>query len=132
MTATYSHMQHDSAVVLQTYWQLLLIPFWHEVNYIVFRTSHFLLLSSSFSISHKQLMDTQPRQQGQSRSKMIQLTDAISNTSLISTQHECGHRLVHHYAATAATNIMTEDAHWKIVQQTWHGTNKMQYGNGCK
>ena len=76
-------------------------------------------------------MDTQPPQPGPSGSKSGQLEDASSNMSLIGTQQECRHQLVHREAADAATKHMTEDVHLKIVCKTGSCTNKKQHAVGC-
>jgi len=77
--ACYSYRQQDSSWVLGTCW-LLLIPFWHDANYIFLRTSHFFSLSSSSSILHQKIMDTQPPQPGERGSKSSQLVGATFNT----------------------------------------------------
>jgi len=77
-------------------------------------------------------MDTQPPQPGPSGSKSGQLADASSNMSLIGTQQERRHQLVHRKAADAATKHMTEDAHLKILRKTGSSTNKKQHAVGCK
>jgi len=66
---TCCHMQQDSSSVYGTSW-LLLIPFRHEANYIVLRTSHFFSLSSSSPIPNPQIMDTEQPQPGESRSNL--------------------------------------------------------------
>jgi len=76
-------------------------------------------------------MDTQPPQPGPSGSKSGQLAGASSNTSLIGTQQERRHQLVHREAADAATKHMTEDAHLNIVRKTGSSTNKKQHAVGC-
>ena len=75
-------------------------------------------------------MDTQPPQPGPSGSKSGQLADASSNMSLIGTQQERRHQLVHREAADAVTKHMTEDAHLKIVRKTGNSTNKKQHTVG--
>jgi hypothetical protein len=77
-------------------------------------------------------MDTQPPQPGSSGSKSGQLVDATSHMSVIGTQQECRHQLVHHKAADAATKHMTDDAHLKIVHKTGSSTNKKQHAVGCE
>jgi len=106
---TCGHTQHDSSWVYGTSW-LLLILFWHEANYIVLRTSHFFSLSSSSPIPHQHIRDTQPPQPAVSGLKSSQLAGDTSNTSLIGTQQERRHQLVHREAADAATRNMTQDA----------------------
>lgn len=85
--ATCSYPHQDPYWVWGTRW-LLLIPFWHEANYIVLRTFHFFWLSPSSPIPNQQIMDTRPPQPGASWSKSCWLADATSNTSLIGTQQE--------------------------------------------
>ena len=77
-------------------------------------------------------MDTQPPQPGPSGSKSGQLADASLNMSLIGSQQERRHQLVHREAADAATKHMTEDAHLKIVRKTGRSTNKKQHAVGCE
>ena len=77
-------------------------------------------------------MDTQPPQPGPSGSKSGQLADASSNMSLIGTQQERRHQLVHRVAADTATKHMTEDAHFKIVRKTGRSTNNKQHAVGCE
>jgi len=108
--ATCGHTEQDSSWVYGTS-RLLLIPFWHEANYIALRTSHFFLLSSSSPIPHQQIMETQPPQPGESRSISSRFAAATSNASLIGTQHERRHQLVHCVAADAATRNITQDGY---------------------
>jgi len=129
-SATCGHTQKDSSWVYGTCW-LLLIPFWHEANYIVLRTSHFLLLWSSSPIPHQQIMETQPPQPGESGSESSQLAGATSNTSLIGTLKECRHQLVHHDPADAANIYMTQDAHWTFVPTTGSGNIVKQHAVEC-
>ena len=129
--ATCGHTQQNSSWVYTTSW-LLVIPFWHEAYYIVLRTSHFFSLSSSSSISHQHIMETQSPQQAASGSKSSRLAGDTSNTSLIGTQQECRHQLVHHDAANAATRNITLDAHLNIVRKTESSKNRQQYAVGCK
>ena len=110
--ATHGHTQRDSCWVYGTSW-LLLILFWHEANYIVLRTSHFSSLSSFSPIPHQHMMETQPPQPAASGSKSSRLVGATLNTSLIGTQQQCRHQLVHRDAADAATRKITQDAHVK-------------------
>jgi len=90
------------------------------------------LLSSSSPIAHQQIIDTQPPQPGESGSKSSQLASAKSNTSLIGTEQERRHQLVHRYAANAASTIVTQDAHLKIIRKTGGSTNQMQHAFGRK
>jgi len=75
-------------------------------------------------------MDTQPPQPGPSGSKSIRLAGSLSNTSLIGTQQERRHQLVHRYTANEATKHMTQYAHWKIVRTTGSSTNQKQHAFG--
>jgi len=52
--------------------------------------------------------------------------------SLIGTEQERTHQLVHRNAATEATKNMTQDAQLKIVKKTGSNTNKMPHPVGCK
>jgi len=70
--------------------------------------------------------------QGQRGSKQCQLAGTSSNTSLICTQQECRHQLVHHDAGNAATNIITPDRQLKIIRKTECSTNRKEYSLGCK
>jgi len=57
---------------------------------------------------------------------------ASSNTSLIGTQQQHSHQLVHHDAANAATKNMTQDANLKIICKTASSTNQKQHAVGCE
>jgi hypothetical protein len=52
--------------------------------------------------------------------------------SLIGTQQERRHQLLHRKAADAATKHMTQDAHLKIICNTGSSTNKKQHAVGCE
>jgi hypothetical protein len=78
------------------------------------------------------MMVTQPPQEGPSGSKSCQLVGASSNKSLIGTQQEYRHQLVHHDAASAATKNMTQDAHLKIVFKTGSSKNQKQLAEGSE
>jgi hypothetical protein len=78
------------------------------------------------------MMVTQPHQEGPSGSKFCQLVGASSNKSLIGTQQEYRHQLVHHDATNAATKNMTQDAHLKIVFKTGSSKNQKQLAEGCE
>jgi len=129
--ATCGHTQQDSSWVYGTSW-LLLIPFWHEANYIVLRTSHYFSLSSFSPIPHQQIMETQPPEPGESISESSQLLGTISNQSPIRTQQKRRHRVVRHDPANAATRNTTQDAHLKIVRKTGRSKNTMQHAVECK
>jgi len=63
-------------------------------------------------------MGTQTPQPGGDRSAACQSMGASSKTSLLGTQQECGHQIIHHDAANEATKNMTQDAHLKIFCTT--------------
>ena len=75
-------------------------------------------------------MDTQPPQPGPSGSESSQLAGTSTNTSLIGTQQERRHQLVHRDATNAATKNMTQVAHLKIVHKTRSSTSKKQHAVG--
>jgi len=77
-------------------------------------------------------MDTQPPQPGPSGSKSSQLAGVSSNTSLIGTQQEHRHQLVHLDAAKEGTKNMSQDAHSKIIRKTGSSTNKKQHAVSCE
>jgi len=52
--------------------------------------------------------------------------------SLIGTQQEHRHQLVHRNAADEASKYITQDAHLKIVHDTRSSKNKMQHAIGCE
>jgi len=108
------------------------MPFWHEAHYIFLRTSHFLLLSSSSPMSHQPIMDTPPPQPCGEGSDASRSTGASSNTSLLRTQQEHRHLLVHCKAANVATKNITQDAHFKIVHKTRSSMNTKQHAIGCE
>jgi len=120
--ATNSHTQQDSSWVECAGW-LLLIPFWLEANYIFLRTSHFLSLSTSSPIPHQHIMSTETPLQGYSGWEWSQLTGNASYTSVAGTQQQCQYELVHHNVGNAATENMTQNAHWDIVCKTGSSMN---------
>jgi len=77
-------------------------------------------------------MDTQSPQLGGSGSQSSRLAGAVSNTSLIGTQQESSHQLVHHYAVNADTRNMSQDEHLKMIDKTKSIKNKKQHADGCK
>ena len=77
-------------------------------------------------------MDTQPAQPGPSRSKSSRLAGTLSNTSLIGTQQERRHQLLHRDAANAATKNMTHDTHLELVRKTGSSANQEQHAVGCE
>jgi len=77
-------------------------------------------------------MDTQSPQPGPSGFESSWLAGALTNSSLIGTQHERRHQLVYCDAANAATRNMTQDAHLKIVRKTGSSTNKKQHAVRCE
>ena len=97
-----------------------------------FTTSHFFCLSFSSPIPHQHIVETQPPQPAASRSKSSRPAGDTSNMSLIATQQEHRHQLVHRNAADAATRNMTHDAHVQIISKIWCSSNKQQHAVGCK
>jgi len=77
-------------------------------------------------------MDTQPPQPGPSGSKSSRLAGTLSNASLIGTQQEHIHQLVHCDAANIGIKNITQDAHLKIVHKTGSSTNKKQLAGRCE
>jgi hypothetical protein len=57
---------------------------------------------------------------------------ATTNTDILGTQQEGGHKLGHRDAADAVTKHMTQDAHFKIVRKTDSRRNKKQHAMGCE
>jgi len=129
--ATRGHMQQHPSSVYGTLW-LLLISFWHEANYIVLRTSHFFSLPSSSPIPHQKIIETQLPQLGETGSKSSRLMGATSIMSVVGTQQEYRHQLVHHNAGNSATRNLTQDAHLKIVRKIGSSKNKKHHAVGCK
>jgi hypothetical protein len=60
------------------------------------------------------------------------LAGATSNTQPVGTQPERRHKLVHRNAANAATNLMTLEAHLKIICKTGCSKNMKQHAVGCE
>jgi hypothetical protein len=77
-------------------------------------------------------MDTPPPRPGENGSNTGRLAGASSNTDILGTQPERRHMLVHHDAANAATNHMTQNAHLKIGRKTGSSKNKKQHAVGCE
>jgi len=75
-------------------------------------------------------MDTQPPQPGERRSKSSRLAGTRSDTSLIGTEQERRHQLVHRDAADAATRNIILDAHFTIVSRTGRSKNTKQHAVG--
>jgi hypothetical protein len=75
-------------------------------------------------------MNTQLPQPGPSGFKSSQLAGAASNTSLIGTNPECRHHLVHRDTANTATNNMTQHVQVQIVCKTRCSTNQKQHTVG--
>jgi len=128
---TCSYTQQDLSWVQHTCWQLI-NPFWHVANYIILKTSHLFSLSSSSPIPHQQMMDTQAPQPGQRRFKPSRLAATSSNTSLIGTQQDRRHQLVHCDNANAATKNLPQDSYLNIVHKTGCSPNKKWHVVGCE
>jgi len=76
-------------------------------------------------------MHTQPAQAAEKGSKSSWLAGTTSNTSLIGTQQECTHQLVHRDAAIAATRNIMQDTHLNIICPTGSSNNRKQHAVGC-
>jgi len=72
-------------------------------------------------------MATQTPQTGMSGSKSSETTGASFNASLEGTQQQRRHQAVHREAANVATQIMTQDAHLKIICKTGSSNNQKQH-----
>jgi len=77
-------------------------------------------------------MDPQPLQPGPSRSKSSRLLGPSSNMALIGAQQERKQQLVHHDAANAATNNMSQHGHLTIICKNGSSTNRKQYAVACE
>jgi hypothetical protein len=75
-------------------------------------------------------MDKQPPPPSQSGSKTGRVAGATSNTAILGKQQERRHKVVHSNAAIAATEHMSQDAHFKIVRKTGSGKHKKQHAVG--
>jgi hypothetical protein len=60
------------------------------------------------------------------------LAGATSSTELLDTQQQRRYTLFHRDAANAATNHMTQDAHFKNVRKTGSSKNKKEHAVGCE
>jgi len=98
----------------------------------VLRASHFLSLSSSSTIPHQHIVDTQPHPPGESGSNTGRLAAAAPNTEILGGQLQRRHMLVYRDTANAATKHVTQDAHLKIVRKTGSNINKMQHAVGSE
>jgi len=115
--ATCSYPQQDISFVERASW-LFCIPFWHEDNYIVLRTSHFISLSTSQDfplllviiislLPRQQIMAAQTLQQGGSESESSRTTSASSNTPPAVNQLQSRNHFVHRDTPNAATEDIT-------------------------
>jgi hypothetical protein len=75
-------------------------------------------------------MATQALQPGESRSKLSQSTGASSNTYLTGNQQQWRYQLVYCDTANAATDNMTQIAHYAIVCKTGDSKNGKQNAIG--
>jgi len=75
-------------------------------------------------------MDSQPPQPGEYVSKSRRLVGGTSNMSLIGTQQECRHWLVHCDTANTANKHITQGEHSKIAHKTGRNKNKKLHAVG--
>jgi len=125
-----SYTQQDISWVEHAGW-VWFMPLWLVAYYIFLRTFHFCL-SSSPPFPQQEVMAPHTPQPGVIESESCQTTGASSNASLAETQQQCRHQLVHHDAAIAATENITQDAHFKRVCKTGHSNNRMRHAIGCE
>jgi hypothetical protein len=69
-------------------------------------------------------MDTQPPPPGEKGLNTGKLWGATSNKTILVTQQECRHRIIHRDKAYAAAKHLTQDAHLKIMHKTGSSTIK--------
>jgi len=72
-------------------------------------------------------MDTQTRQPSGDGYDASRSTGASFNSSLLGTQQDCRHQLVHCHAANEASEDMTQDAQFKIVGKIGSSNNMKQH-----
>jgi len=128
---TCCYTQWDLSRVEHSSW-LSLIPFWLEANCILFKTSHLFSLSSSKPFPQQQDMAPRIPQHGASGSELSPTTGASFNEPPAKRKQQCRYELVHHDAANAATDHVTQDAHWKRVHRNGSSRNKEQLVIGCE
>jgi len=78
------------------------------------------------------MIDPQRPKAGDTRSKSSQFVGATSNMSIIGTQQERRHHLVHCDAADVATNHITPDSHLKLIRKMGNRQNKKKPAVGCE
>jgi len=110
---------------------LLHIPSWPEAKYIIPKISLFFSLASSSPVPHQRMMASQTPQQGEHGSESGQSTGGSSNASLAGTEQQCRQQLVRRNAANAATQIMTQHAHWNIVCNNRRSKDENQHTIRC-
>jgi len=109
--ATCIYTQVDISLEQCASW-LSFFPLWLVAYYILLTTSHFSLSSSS-SFPQQQGMDPQTPQPSVIESESSRTMGASSHASVAETQQQHRHQLVHRDAAIAATENITQDAHFK-------------------
>jgi len=77
-------------------------------------------------------MDTQTPQPGCDGYEASRSTYASFNTSLLGTQQERRHQLIHRDAAKEPTNDITQYVHFKIVRKTGSRKNQKQHTIGSE
>jgi len=77
-------------------------------------------------------MDTQLPPPGESKSSTGRLAGATSNTDILATQQERRQKLVHRDPANAATVLITQDAHFKIIRKAGSSENMKQHVVRCE
>jgi len=125
-----SYMQQDIYWVECANW-LSFILLWLVAYYIFLRTFHFSLSSSS-PFPQQQVMAPPTHQLCAIESKSSRMMGTSSNAPLGETQQHRRHQLVHRDAAIAATNNMTQDAHWKNLCKTRRSNNRQQHAIGSE
>jgi len=113
---TCSYIPQDSFWVECASW-LLLITLWLEANKVFLRTSHFFWKSSSPPFPLKQIMGHGTIYQSASGYGSSRMTGSSSNVPPNETQHQHRHQLVHHDAAYADPNSITQVAHLQMICQ---------------
>jgi len=111
---------------------LSLIPLWLEANNVFLRTSHFISLSSSWSLPQQQAITPEMHQQGESGSKLSHTASAVFHEPPAVTQQKCGHQSVHSDSANTVTENMNQNPTLTIDVWTESSTNKKQHGIGCE
>jgi hypothetical protein len=78
------------------------------------------------------MMDTQPPLPGGSGPTTGRLVGTTSNMNILSTQHECRHKLVQRDAANTATKHINQDVNLNIIRKSGSSKHQKQHVVGCK